>query len=253
VVARARVFFQQPATRYWAALLILLGLVLAVLLMRRPDRGSRLAGFPKIVLWAWERPEDLRFIDPGEVGVAFLAATVYLRGAEVIVRPRLQPLQVSDGTALMAVVRVESDRPQSSALANTVEAVAQAGRLHRVSAVQVDFDARLSERPFYRRLLGDLRRRLPESQALSITALVSWCLDDDWLSGLPIDEAVPMLFRLGPGPHQGEFRSPVCRGSVGISTDETVLPAPSGGRLYVFHPRAWSPEAFERMLAEVRK
>jgi len=53
--------------------------------------------------------------------------------------------------------------------------------------VQIDFDARRSQRRFYVRLLRDLRRRMPPSLPLSITALASWCAYDDWLSGLPIE------------------------------------------------------------------
>ena len=37
-----------------------------------------MSAVPLLVLWAWERPEDLRFLDPIRVGVAFLAATVRL-------------------------------------------------------------------------------------------------------------------------------------------------------------------------------
>jgi hypothetical protein len=33
---------------------------------------------PKKMIWAWERPEDLRFLDPKEFGVAFLAQTLFL-------------------------------------------------------------------------------------------------------------------------------------------------------------------------------
>ena len=62
------------------------------------------------MLWAWERPEDLRFIDTDRVGVAFLAATAILRGDTVVPRPRMQPLQVPPGTTLKAVVRVEVAR-----------------------------------------------------------------------------------------------------------------------------------------------
>src|ERR1700687_4297711 len=52
---------------------------------------------PRVVLWAWERPVDLRFINPRETGVAFLARTVYPRSSEVVVRPRLQPLDLPEG------------------------------------------------------------------------------------------------------------------------------------------------------------
>ena len=47
---------------------------------RRPD--DPLPGFPKVLLWAWQRPEDLRFLDPQRAGVAFLAATITLSGEE---------------------------------------------------------------------------------------------------------------------------------------------------------------------------
>lgn len=48
-------------------------LLLASPCFRPPDP---LPGFPKLILWAWERPEDLRFIVPGATGVAFLASTI---------------------------------------------------------------------------------------------------------------------------------------------------------------------------------
>ena len=33
---------------------------------------------PQLILWAWERPTDLRFIDAKRVGVAFLAKSILL-------------------------------------------------------------------------------------------------------------------------------------------------------------------------------
>ena len=46
---------------------------------------------PCVVLWAWERPERLGFIAPGEIAVAYLAKTIVL-GPVASVRPRMQPL-----------------------------------------------------------------------------------------------------------------------------------------------------------------
>ncbi|HSP62547.1 MAG TPA: hypothetical protein VLQ90_06170, partial [Pyrinomonadaceae bacterium] len=69
----------------------------------RPDQ------MPGVILWAWERPVDLRFINPRETGVAFLARTIHLRANEVVIRPRLQPLDLPAGTRVIAVARVESD------------------------------------------------------------------------------------------------------------------------------------------------
>src|SRR5947208_1276081 len=73
------------------------------------QRLDPLPGFPRLVLWAWERPEKLEFLNPQSAGVAFLARSVSWRGGQIISRPRLQPLQVPPGTLLMAVVRLESE------------------------------------------------------------------------------------------------------------------------------------------------
>src|SRR5438477_9643979 len=66
--------------------------------------------FPPIVLWAWERPEDLRGLDSKRFAVAFLAQTLVLKGDDVILNPRHQSLQVLPGTKLMAVTRIESQK-----------------------------------------------------------------------------------------------------------------------------------------------
>jgi hypothetical protein len=162
---------------------------------------------------------------------------------------------------LIAVARIESDRrepPQltSEQLARTAAEIAELARLPSIAAVQVDFDAKLSERDFYRGLLVELRRRLPPHIPLSITALASWCTHDDWLTGLPLDEAVPMLFRMGVDKRQvvsylatgAQFRPALCRESAGISTDETLPTQPSARRFYVFTTEAWSPASVRRMI-----
>jgi hypothetical protein len=112
----------------------------------------------------------------------------------------------------------------------------------------VDFDAVASERPFYSGLLSRLRRALPARWSLSITALASWCLGDPWIGALPIDDAIPMLFRMGADARAirarlgsgRDFALPVCRASLGVSLDEP-LALPAGRRIYVFSPTGWSP------------
>src|SRR6266508_4606932 len=66
-----------------------------------PNSSSRVLQLPATILWAWERPERLDFIDVARVGVAFLAKTIYLRGDRVISRPRLQPLTLPPGARLV--------------------------------------------------------------------------------------------------------------------------------------------------------
>ena len=232
-----------------------------------PERSTgRLTGGPRLILWAWERPELLDFIDPHQVGVAFLARTLFLRSDRVVVRPRFQPLRVPPGTALTAVVRIQSEKADPPTLspaqgATAVAAMIQVTRLPGVTGLQIDFDALASERAFYRALLSDLHRQLQPPTALSMTALASWCMFDDWITGLPVAEAVPMLFQMGPGQSHvvhrlaagQDFRPRLCRQSIGIATDELPRRLPRGRRLYVFHPRPWSPAAVEQIVQGARQ
>jgi len=224
--------------------------------------GSRATTRPQVILWAWERPEDLTFIDPQKTSVAFLAKTIYLRGDKVVVKPRLQPLKVAPGTKLVAVVRIETDRTDLPTLSS-----AQAKQTAREilnssvsSLVQIDFDATVSQRNFYRELLTTVRRQLPQSTSVSITALASWCARDDWLHDLPIDEAVPMLFRLGVEQRQFQrrletgqrFESRMCQNAAGVSTDEPVN-SPAVDRLYIFSPHPWDKKSFTTAMETFEK
>ncbi len=109
-----------------------------------PASSSRTSNFPHVILWAWERPEKLDYIDPQKTGVAFLAETIYLRADEIVSRPRLQPLTLPAGATVIAVARIESERaepptlspPQMKAAANQIS---ELGSLPNVAMVQVDF------------------------------------------------------------------------------------------------------------------
>jgi hypothetical protein len=238
-----------------AVIIILLPLVLVMFVTKRTTK-------PAVILWAWERPEDLTFIDPEETGVAFLAKTIYLRGDKVVAKPRLQPLKIAPNTRVVTVVRIETDRRYVPTLSS--EQVQQTAReilnSSRSPVVQIDFDATVSERDFYRALLQQVRLNLPVTTALSITALASWCAGDDWLRDLPVDEAVPMLFRLGVDQRQFQrrletgqpFESRMCQNSAGVSTDEPVTP-PTVDRLYIFSPNPWNKESFNAAMETYRK
>ena len=176
-----------------ATIIIILPLLLATLTAPQPRTVESL---PPVILWAWERPENLTFLDPQKTGVAFLAKTITLRGGKTVVKPRLQLLQLAPGTKLIAVVRIETDRASLSS-AQLEQTAHEISSLSGVSVVQIDFDAGVSERDFYRKLLLRVREELSPSAGLSITALASWCAGDNWIADLPVDEAVPMLFRMG--------------------------------------------------------
>jgi hypothetical protein len=219
---------------------------------------------PKLILWAWERPENFSFINPKEISVAFLAQTIELKNNDVNKILRRQPLEIPDSTFVMAVTRIESDKKEKPTLSQeqlqqTVEAIFKTASLKNVKAIQIDFDALESERGFYKSLLVDLRKQLPQQMKLSITALASWCIYDDWIKDVPIDEAVPMLFRMGIDEQNivsylnsnSDWREPLCRQSYGISLDEPARKIDTTRRLYVFNPRSWMKEDLEKIKDKV--
>jgi hypothetical protein len=242
-----------------------------------PHRASTSAmqDLPAVIVWAWERPEDLTFLDPHETGVAYLAETIFVSGKPtqsndgevgVVVRPRMQPLRVPDGAALLAVARIEmrGEFYSDTRVERVAEAIGRLAEIRGVSAIQVDFDATVSQRAFYSAVIRELRRRLPAETPISITALASWCYGDPWLDLLPIDEAVPMLFRMGVDDgniraklaEEKDFIAPACRASLGFSTDERVpVTTPSmifGRRVYWFHPRPWNAAVLHDAVQGVR-
>ena len=244
-------------------------LAIAAVLALANARARRRANFatngsallPRTILWAWERPTNLSFIDPHNTGVAFLARTIRLSNENVSVKPRLQSLTLPAGTPTIAVARVETDRQVRPIFSveqrrQLAQAIADMANLPRISGVQIDFDATLSERDFYRETIKEVRRLLPLRVSLSITALASWCMSDDWVSDLPIDEAVPMLFRMASDGRQiadslarGEdFKAAPCRASYGISTDESSRRLIPTRRLYVFSPEAWTETSVHQIL-----
>lgn len=258
--------FRSRTSKYLVVGCLLLACILAATwFWRAGQQFHRLQG-PNIVYWAWERPEDLRFLDPQEEAVTFLASSVEFLPDRVNLYPRMQPLLLSPGTQLVAVVRIYS-HPASPAALNSeqfeaaVNAAVSATRQPNVSALQIDFDARSSERSFYSKLLTELRRRLGPQYPISITALASWCIGDRWIRSLPVDEAVPMLFSMGPEAPEvrryllshTSFPEPLCRGSLGLSTGEE-WPKEIGGntRIYVFHPQSWTRESVETVRSRVR-
>jgi hypothetical protein len=210
--------------------------------------------FPRVILWAWERPEQVDFVDSSVAGIAFLSRTIAWAGGKMRAQPRLQPLRVRPGAHLMAVIRLEPHGVPPEPRMVTDEILRDAA-LPGIEAVQIDFDARVSERQWYTSLLRQVRARLKPGMPLSITALASWCEGDPWIRNLPVDGAVPMLFRMGAGEWWDgrEFRVPICRSSVGISTDELPTSLPRGRRLFVFNPRSWTKETYLGAVELARK
>lgn len=223
-----------------------------------PGSHPALARLPARMVWAWERPEDLRWLPPG-VGVAYVASSIMLQGDEALVRPRTAPLFVPEHAAVVPVLHVDVSwrkPPKLSAaqhqrIVRELLRVAQRGN-RRV--VQLDFEVRRSQRPFLGQVMADIRRQLPPNFALSMTALASWCLDDHWLPASHADEVVPMAFRMGDGEQalrdrlDGRgFARPYCRTAMGHATDEPALRS-HAPRNYYFSPKPWTAQRWQAVL-----
>jgi hypothetical protein len=213
-----------------------------------PRYGSRLDALPRVALWAWERRENLSGLDTQRYMVAYLDRTVTI-GPTVLSQPRRDPVVFPAAAKRMPVVRIEvvpgavfSDQARAVVVRELVDAASEPG----AAAFQIDFDATRSQRNFYRLLLADVRRQMRPEMPLSMTALASWCSRDSWLSGLPVDEAVPMMFRMEPDRRRAaadiddfKIREPLCRGSVGVSTTEPWPDGIAGKRIYIFADEGW--------------
>jgi hypothetical protein len=246
-------------------LLIFLLACLACSALRADGSAGRpahpaLAQLPARMLWAWERPEDLRWL-PADTGVAYVASTILLRGDEALVHPRAAPLLLAEGAALVPVLHVDASwrvppalsAQQSARIVQELLRVAQRGNRN---VVQLDFEVRRSQRPFLAQTVAEIRRRLDPRIALSVTALASWCMDDAWLPSGVADEVVPMAFRMGPGQDalrerldRHGFTQPVCRAAAGYASDEPPLRSVAA-RGYYFSPRPWTAASWRAMQSD---
>ena len=226
--------------------------------------ASRAAGAPAsmLVVWAWERPEDLAFLKP-PAEAAVQMGFVELSGDAVIARGRRFPLQVAPERVTTALVHVQIDptRPLDwtpRVRAKAAAAVLAYARVLPAARVQIDFEVRGSERQVLLDLLHDVRTGLAPGVRLSMTALASWCAEG-WLARAPVDEVVPMLFRMGAAgaglkaklAAGGDFADPACRKALAVSVDTPIRRAPRGRRVYLFSPRSWTRADFERAREEV--
>lgn len=138
---------------------------------------------------------------PQDMGVAYVVQAITLRGATIRTEAIHRPERITPAAAVIGITRI--DVPAGAAvflspaqIEQLAYTIADTADLPRVNAVQVDFDATIAQRCLYRELIHRVRDLLPSHVPLSITALASWCMDDDWISDLPLAEVVPML-RLG--------------------------------------------------------
>lgn len=207
---------------------------------------------PQAIAWLWK---DAAIPAWSRGTVAVVDRHVWLAGDKVLVRPGARPRRLPPGAAVIPVVHVELDplrRPASLAPAQAavIEAMRAAARATTSGWVQLDLEARPSQRADYRELVRRVRGTLPPEVKLSVTALAWWCRSGAWLDGLAADEVVPMFFRMGRDnaplraivAAQPSRLHPLCRtGSAGFSRQEPFARAVSARyrRTYWFDETGW--------------
>jgi hypothetical protein len=186
---------------------------------------------------------------------AVLHRHILLSGDSARTRPRMRKPALAAGTLVIPVLHVEvstvNPPPHLEQRAPMiVQAMREAAAASTSGWVQLDMEARPSQREFYRQLVREVRAALPPQVHLSVTALGWWCRSPAWLEGLAADEIVPMFFRMGRD--SAALRAIVeqspqalhasCRnGSAGFSPQEAFGPevARRYRKIYWFDRHAW--------------
>jgi hypothetical protein len=229
-------------------------LVLTALLL-----SAQAHAVPAVIPWIWDGGQWPR---GGVDEAAVVVDDVLLRGATMTLHPGSRRGDKPAALRVTPVVHVEMSQrepPQEPERFHDAirDLVLFAATRSTSGWVQLDLEARPSQRVFYQTLVRDLHQRLGGRVRLSVTALAWWCGSRDWLdpAALPADEVVPMFFRMGR--EAARYRDmlvrepgrldPRCRGAaIGSSTAEPLSPAALAPytRRYVFNGRRPWPATY---------
>lgn len=218
-----------------------------------------LSKLPKQIVWAWQRPEDLRFL-PTNIGVAYVTCTITLENSHVDIQARQHPLLVNADTSIIPVVHIDASWRDPPTLTDAqaqaiVEELTHAAAFSNANVVQLDFEVRRSQQAFLAKVISAARQKLPKTTALSVTALASWCAGDYWIGALDADEIVPMAFRMAAGDaairqqlaNQGHFKHANCQAAIGTAIDEPSIALDTHSlRHYYFSPKPWTAQLWQQ-------
>jgi len=213
-------------------------------------------------LWVWDGDQDLTFLEAGEADFAVLLG--YLERnetGEFMIRNRSGRVTLPE-TQRAGVIRIPNKTSvKAGASRKAARAIATACKQYDQDICQVDFDATVSEREWYRRTLTHLQKRLP-NQTVSMTANLSWCTKyDDWIKMLPVDHIVPMYFSLSVGENAfaNEYLPALsstgpCSQNAGFAVGQLDMAKKLPTRLFddtipvwIFSAKTWSQSRFEIM------
>ncbi len=216
------------------------------------------------IAWVWDHQAP-----PLQASAWAVTVTqIQLDGATLTERPRGRALPPAGARPLIPVVHVEPAPHRAPEPLNDVQRKAITQRVVGAAAgsrsgwVQLDFEARPSQRDSYHALVREIRAALPASTRLSVTVLAWQCRSAAWIQPLAADEIVPMFFDLGRDAEAwlaqaqagGPQLQPRCRQAAGFSPSlmpPERLPA-TWSRRYWFNLQrgaatAWTNETQQRI------
>lgn len=237
----------------WVFFAILLSILFALLAYFFHSRQS-------IYIYAWERPENLSFLDSIEhkkTTVVYYAGDIVIDHGRANISPRRNSLIIPEDINKIPLIRIDNFNNLSALHENSKNIVDFIANTCRdVSECQLDFDAKKSEYIEYAEILTTIKQRLPKIK-ITITALASWCGKNSWLEKMLIDDAVPMLYRMGNSPsiknllNDGGITSYAkCGHSVALSTDELNFKFKqylNRHNIYLFNPDSWTEENYMKV------
>lgn len=232
---------RPPASRRQAALAAALALA-----------AGTVAAQPLRTAWLWDAADAPAWPN---AEAAVVVQHLLLSGERLLARPRLRAPALAPATRVTPVVHVEVSTVQPPVRIERHrdalrDAVLRAAHASSSGWVQLDMEARPSQRGFYLALVRELRAALPRELRLSVTALAWWCRSPAWLDGNAADEVVPMFFRMGADTaalrrlvaQSPQALHPRCRqDAAGFSTREAFDAATTGRyrKTYWFDERRW--------------
>lgn len=168
--------------------------------------------------YVWQRAwtpavsEAVRDAPPTVSGWRVLVAQADAAGGWQQFNPDVSSLE-SGHRPLIAVIRIDGQRPVGDVkrLADDISRRFQAGPQGMWRGLEVDYDCPTHRLDQYRRLLTDLRSRLPPDVGLSVTALPTWIGSDRLRDLLSIPDQSVLQVHSVIDPHRGLFDPTLAR------------------------------------------
>ncbi|WP_417904671.1 hypothetical protein [Candidatus Tisiphia endosymbiont of Micropterix aruncella] len=214
---------------------------------------------PNLTLWSWHRSDDLLFID-NNTAIASLIATIYIDLDKIKIMPRTNTLTTAANSFIIPVFRLEMQakgKLNAKSLTDLSNIILSASKPRQL--IQLDFDATYNQRKIYSQLIETL---VKNNRKISITALSSWCMFDNWIDKLSIEYAVPMVYQ-GRRENQDirrvkkfftdnkNWRSKKCQNYIGLMTDD-VLTVPTNFNIFLFNKDKWNKETYYKITKNIQ-